>query len=83
MVRDPSMVSVPTYQIMLNASAKTAMEWVMQKGLSKAFGTTALDKMTFGQTWGQSIRGNNLCKSKQKSFTRCGTRRSRRIITGL
>src|SRR5574344_907438 len=31
MVRDPSMVSVPTYQIMLNAAEKTTAEWVMQK----------------------------------------------------
>lgn len=66
LVNDPSMVSVPTYQLMLNAAAKTATEWAVQKALSKAFGTTALDKMTFGQKGAKISGGTSLAKVSKK-----------------
>jgi len=47
---DPSLASVPTYKLMLNASVKTVVEFAIQKGVSIAFGPTQLDALIFGET---------------------------------
>lgn len=46
---DPRMATVPTYKIILNATVKTAAEYLIQKGVSKAFGSTQLDHLMFGE----------------------------------
>lgn len=45
MINDPSMATVPTWEIMFNAAAKSAVEYAVQVGVSKIFGTSTIDRL--------------------------------------
>lgn len=45
MMNDPSMATVPTWEIIFNAVAKSAVEYAIQVGVSKIFGTSTIDKL--------------------------------------
>lgn len=47
-VRDKEMATVPTWQKLLNAAAKGTGEYLVMRMLNNVFGTTTLDKLTFG-----------------------------------
>lgn len=50
MASNPMFASLPTYKLLLNASMKTITEFLIQKGVSKAFGPTQLDSLMWGET---------------------------------
>nr|DAH95321.1 MAG TPA: hypothetical protein [Caudoviricetes sp.] len=50
MVMDPRMSTVPTAELILNASLRTTAEWAVQKGLNKLLGSSVLDDIVFGET---------------------------------
>lgn len=45
MINDPSMATVPTWEIVFNAAAKSAVEYAVQVGVSKIFGTSTIDRL--------------------------------------
>lgn len=45
MINDPRMATVPTWEIMFNAAAKSAVEYAIQVGVSKIFGTSTIDRL--------------------------------------
>ena len=45
MINDPRMATVPTWEIIFNAAAKSAVEYAIQVGVSKIFGTSTIDKL--------------------------------------
>lgn len=45
MINDPSMTTIPTWEIMFNAAAKSAVEYAVQVGVSKIFGTSTIDRL--------------------------------------
>ena len=45
MINDPSMATVPTWEIIFNAAAKSAVEYAIQVGVSKIFGTSTIDRL--------------------------------------
>lgn len=45
MINDPSMATIPTWEIMFNAAAKSAVEYAIQVGVSKIFGTSTIDRL--------------------------------------
>lgn len=49
MFNDPSMGTVPTMQIVLNAAVKSSAEFLVMKAMSNVFGASTLDKLMFGQ----------------------------------
>ena len=55
MINDPSMATVPTWEIVFNAAAKSAVEYAIQVGVSKIFGTSTIDKLI--GIGGSSTRG--------------------------
>lgn len=67
-VNDPRMVSVPTLQILTNAAVKTTFEYVIQQGMTKAFGPSQFDKLVFGQSTVKAA-GEATFKSAMKRIT--------------
>lgn len=56
-VRDKEMATVPTWQKLLNAAAKGTGEYLVMRMLNNVFGTTTLDKLTFGYSLTSSVTG--------------------------
>lgn len=56
-VRDKEMATVPTWQKLLNAAAKGTGEYLVMRMLNNVFGTTTLDKLTFGYSLSGSVAG--------------------------
>lgn len=56
-VRDKEMATVPTWQKLLNAAAKGTGEYLVMRMLNNVFGTTTLDKLTFGYSLTGSVAG--------------------------
>lgn len=52
MINDPAYASVPTYQKLINSSAKALAEYLVMKGLNKLLGPTSADKLVFGYKGG-------------------------------
>ena len=50
MASNPEFASIPTSKLLLNASIRTVTEFLIQKGVSRAFGPTQLDKLMWGET---------------------------------
>lgn len=57
LVRDKEMATVPTWQKLLNAAAKGTGEYLVMRMLNNVFGTTTLDKLTFGYSLSGSVAG--------------------------
>lgn len=56
-VKDKEMATVPTWQKLLNAAAKGTGEYLVMRMLNNVFGTTSLDKLTFGYAVNGSVAG--------------------------
>lgn len=53
---NPAYASVPTWAIVTNAAAKGAVEYLVQRGLNKVLGPSALDRLIFGLK-GSAVKG--------------------------
>ena len=55
MINDSAYASVPTYQKLINSSAKALAEYLVMKGLNKLLGPTSADKLVFGYKGGSGV----------------------------
>lgn len=55
LINDPTYATVPVWKLALNSTVRTGVEFAIQKGLSKVFGSSQLDRLTFGENMKSSF----------------------------
>lgn len=60
---DEKNISVPSYQILANATIKSSLQYAVEIGLGKILGGSALDNLVFGRSVGTGMVGTSLTQS--------------------